>query len=360
MKQRILLGILQLFLFTSLKAQTTDFAPYYPTLDGVENYAAWHIVYPESLLYAGTSGEAVCKVLIDSTGYMAEKQITASHPLFAQAAARVIDEMTYWQPAQRNGQNVDSTIVIRIPFNPDTYRDRVWRQQQILEPCGAQLVDTQPVLPDKVRNLVLGNMQWPVQEVQTAVSVCRFTVDTNGLVENVRILQGTHPDFDKEAIRILTDFPLLIPAKRDGKAVPFDYFLTLNFWKADYEYYQRYREKEQDDLGREDFVMDVPASYPGGMSALNHFIESHLVITPEMKKQGKKGSVVYSFDVGVDGRMKNFQLVQGLSKSQDAEALRVMKQVYRRWNVGTHFNTEKWYWEFQIDKCSLPVVFQWE
>ncbi len=360
MKQRILLSIFQLLLFISLKAQTVDFAPYYPTLDGVENYAAWHIVYPESLLYAETSGEAVCTVRIDSTGYLAEKQIVASHPLFAEAAAKVIGEMTYWQPAYRDGHRVDSTIVIRIPFNPETYRDRIWRQQQILEACYGQQVDVEPGFPDEVRNLVMGNMQWPVPEVQTAVSVCRFTVGTNGLVQNVRVLQGTHPDFDKEAIRILTEFPRLRPARRAGTNIPYDYFLTINFWKMDYEYYQRYREKAQDDLGRKDVVLATPASFPGGISALEHFIDNHLVITPEMKRSGKEGRVVYRFDVDTDGAMKDFELVRGLTKPQNAEALRVLKQVYRRWDAATLFNTEKWYWEFNVEKCSLPVIFRWK
>ncbi len=359
MKQTILLGILQLFLFTSLKAQTLDFAPYYPTLDGVDNYAAWHVVYPEALLFKNISGEAVCTVHIDSTGYLSDRQIVASHPLFAKAAAKVIDGMLYWQPAYRDGKRVESVVVICIPFNPDAYHERISSQQQIVYPCHGQVADVEPVFPDEVRKLVMGNMRWPVQEVQKAVAVCRFTVNTGGSIENVRILQGTHPDFDKEAIRILSSFPLLVPAQRDGKAVPFDYFLTMNFWKVDYQYYLRYREKAREDLKRKDFNAVVPASYPGGSVALNRFINGHLVVTSEMKKFGKQGRVIYSFEVDIDGRMKNFKLLRGLSPSQDAEALRVLKQVHRKWSVGSRFNTEKWYWEFQVEEFIVPVVFKW-
>ena len=43
-------------------------------------------------------------------------------------------------------------------------------------------------------------------------SICRFTVNENGEIMNIRVIKGTHPAFDKEAIRILSNFPRLIPA----------------------------------------------------------------------------------------------------------------------------------------------------
>ena len=32
---------------------------------------------------------------------------------------------------------------------------------------------------------------------------------------NIRVIKGTHPAFDKEAIRILSNFPRLIPAMKN-------------------------------------------------------------------------------------------------------------------------------------------------
>lgn len=360
MNIKFLFLLLYMFSFQPLSAQDNYFPPYYPTLNGTGDYAAWHIVYPDSLLRTDTSGEAVCTVRIDRKGGVVGKEITASHPLFVRAAERVIDEMTNWQPAQKDGKGVDTAVVIRIPFDPEAYRVRVWRQNQVLEACGRQKVDTDPIFPDDIRKLVMGNMSWPVDSVQTAVAVCRFTVNEEGNIVNARVIEGTHPAFDKEALRILSVFPRLIPARKDGKNVPFDYFLTMSFWKLDLEYYLRAKEKARKD--GKDLCEDpyVYAVYPGGTTALTQFINSHLQITPQMKTTGKQGRVVYSFDVDIDGSMKNFRLIRGLHPLMDAEALRVLRLVDKRWSTGYYFNAGKGYREFYGNQIAIPVIFRWE
>ena len=345
--------------FLSLYAQDEYFPPYYPTLNGISDYAAWHLVYPDSLLRTDTAGEAVCTVRVDSLGHISDKEIVASHPLFAKAAEEVINGMVNWQPALQDGKIMDTTVVIRIPFEPDTYRERVWRQQQVLEACRKQIVDTEPIFPDDIRKLVMGNMNWPDAEVQTAVAVCRFTVNTEGKIVNARVIKGTHPAFDKEALRILSGFPRLIPAKKGGDYVPFDYFLTISFWKTDLEHYLKFKEKAQEDweqVYREPYTYSV---YPGGTMALTRFISSHLKITPEMKATGKQGRVIYSFDVDIDGSMKNFRLVRGLDPLMDAEALRVLQLVDKKWSTGYCFNSRKWYREFYVNQFTIPVFFRW-
>lgn len=359
MGYRFTLLLLYVFSFTSFYAQSHYSPPSYPTLNGASDYAVWHLVYPDSLLRKDVAGEAVCTVRIDTLGRVGGKQITASHPLFMEAAEKVIDEMTNWRPARLGARKVDTTVVIRIPFNPDTYLERVWRQQQILDPCRGQIVDTEPLFPDNIRKLVMGNMSWPDRKVNTAVAVCRFTVNEQGYIENAHVLKGTNPVFDKEAVRILSSFPRLIPAKRDGKYVPFDYFLTMSFWKEDFMHYLRDRETAQEELEKvygEPYTYSV---YPGGTMALTQFVNAHLHVTPEMKATGKQGRVIYSFDVDIDGSMKNFKLVRGLDPLMDAEALRVLQLVDTKWSTGYYFNAKKWYREFYVTQFTIPVIFEW-
>lgn len=360
MKIRFLFLLLCMLSFQPLSAQDNYFPPYYPTLNGTSEYAAWHIIYPDSLLRTDTPGEAICTVWIDREGHIGTKEIAASHPLFARAAEKVIDEMTNWQPAQKDGKAVDTTVVIRIPFNPEAYRERIWRQNQVLEACGGQKVDTEPLFPDDIRKLVMGNMSWPTDSIQVAVAVCRFTVNEQGKIVNARVITGTHPAFDKEALRILDSFPRLIPARKEGKNVPFDYFLTISFWKLDLEYYLRAREKARKD-GKE--LCEDPyiyADYPGGTAALTQFINSHLQITPQMKTTGKQGRVVYRLDVDIGGSMKNFRLIRGLHPLMDEEALRVLRLVDKKWRTGYYINAKKGYREFYGNQFAIPVIFRWE
>ena len=251
------------------------------------------------------------------------------------------------------------SIVFHIPFNPDVYSDRIWRQQQVLESCRGQFVDSMPVFPDDIRSLVMGNMGWPDDKVDKAVAICRFTVNENGEIMNIRVIKGTHPAFDKEAIRILSNFPRLIPAMKNSKPVPYDYFLTMRFWKEDLEHYLLYRECAQEDLEKTTWEPYRYSSYPGGTVALTQFINSHLKITPEMKATGKQGRVIYSFNVDIDGSMKDFRLVRGLDPLMDAEALRVLQLVNEKWSTGYYFNSKKWYREFYVNQFTIPIIFSW-
>jgi len=54
-----------------------------------------------------------------------------------------------------------------------------------------------------------------------------------------------------------------------------------------------------------------------------------------MKATGKQGRVIYSFNVDIDGSMKDFRLVRGLDPLMDAEALRVLQLVNEKeWSTG--------------------------
>lgn len=357
----LLLLVWCMFPFLSFYAQKNhdNFPPRYPTLRGITDYAVWQLVYPDSLLRADIAGEAVCTLRIDSLGSVSGKRIEATHPLFAKAAGDVIDGMREWEPAKKAGKSMDSTIVFRIPFDPDIYSDRVWRQQQVLEPCRGQTVDSEPAFPDDIRSLVMGNMSWPDDNVDKAVAICRFTVDEQGRIGNARVIKGTHPVFDKEALRILSNFPRLIPAREKGNNVPFDYFLTMRFWREDLEHYLLYRECAQEDLKKISWEPYRYSSYPGGTTALTQFINSHLKITPEMKATGKQGRVIYSFDVDIDGSMKHFKLMRGLDPLMDAEALRVLQLVDEKWSTGYYFNSKKWYREFYVNQFTIPIIFSW-
>ncbi|MDE5676724.1 energy transducer TonB [Phocaeicola sp.] len=349
-----------MFPFVSFHAQeSSNFPPRYSVVNDLTDYVVWQLVYPDSLLGADVAGEAVCRLHIDSLGAISSKSVEATHPLFTRAVEEVIGGMHGWQPAKRTGKNVDSTIVLRIPFEPDAYNDRVWRQQQVLEPCRGQDADSIPRFPDDIRRLVMGNMSWPNDSVDKAVAICRFTVDERGKVGNVRVIKGTHPAFDEESIRILSNFPRLIPAMKNGKHVAYDYFLTMRFWKEDWEHYNVYRACAQKNFEANPLEHYGYSFYPGGTAALVKFIGSHLKITPEMKATGKRGRVIYSFNVDIDGSMMDFQLLKGLDPLMDAEALRVLQLVDEKWSTGYCFNFKKWYKEFHVSQFTIPIIFTW-
>ena len=121
--------------------------------------------------------------------------------------------------------------------------------------------------------------------------------------------------------------------------------------------------REQADLlGKRLEKYDIDAVYSSQLIRAKEtadIINSHLNITPGMKATGKQGRVIYSFNVDIDGSMKDFQLVRGLDPLMDAEALRVLQLVNERWSTGYYFNSKKWYREFYVNQFTIPIIFSW-
>ena len=56
-----------------------------------------------------------------------------------------------------------------------------------------------------------------------------FIVDSNGKVENAKVVQGIHPALDAEAIRVVSSLPDWKPGKQRGKTVDVSYTIPIQF-----------------------------------------------------------------------------------------------------------------------------------
>jgi periplasmic protein TonB len=77
-----------------------------------------------------------------------------------------------------------------------------------------------------------------------------------------------------------------------------------------------------------DYV-DEPASFPGGISALSKFIQSHFVY-PEMAMENNvQGTCIVEFVVNNDGRVHNVKVVRGVVNGSecDMEALKIVRKM---------------------------------
>ena len=80
------------------------------------------------------------------------------------------------------------------------------------------------------------------------------------------------------------------------------------------------------------FVEQSP-QFPGGEAALMEFIRKQLQYPAEAKKNNEEGRVMVQFVVTRDGAIRNAEVVRGVSRSLDQEALRIVS-VMPRWNPG--------------------------
>lgn len=59
--------------------------------------------------------------------------------------------------------------------------------------------------------------------------IVEFIIETDGSINNIQIIESTHPEFSKEVIRVMKLMPRWKPGKVNGKTVRVKYDVTVAF-----------------------------------------------------------------------------------------------------------------------------------
>lgn len=96
-------------------------------------------------------------------------------------------------------------------------------------------VDEAPVFPGGDRALmtfVSRTIHYPPNARECRVEgrvICSFVVETDGRLENIKVIRGVSCDLDDEAVRVIRKMPRWTPARHQGSAVPVYYILPIPF-----------------------------------------------------------------------------------------------------------------------------------
>ena len=79
-------------------------------------------------------------------------------------------------------------------------------------------------------NFIRENLQYPNNDIcVTGRIVAQFTVKEDGSIVNARVIRGIHPDFDKEALRVINMMPKWKPGTKQGEVVDTEYTVPIMF-----------------------------------------------------------------------------------------------------------------------------------
>ncbi|WNJ18144.1 energy transducer TonB [Pontibacter sp. G13] len=81
-------------------------------------------------------------------------------------------------------------------------------------------------------------------------------------------------------------------------------------------------------------IVEEPAEFPGGMSAMIGFIQENLQYPPDARRMGIEGKVYLSFIVEKDGSLSDVKVLRSVCESIDTESIRLVKSM-PRWKPGT-------------------------
>ena len=84
-------------------------------------------------------------------------------------------------------------------------------------------------------------------------------------------------------------------------------------------------------------IVEVLPSFPGGLSALNRFVQREQQYPPIARDNGIKGKVYLQFTVTEQGKLENVKVLRGIGYGCDEEALRLVS-IMPDWIPGRHSN----------------------
>lgn len=188
------------------------------------------------------------------------------------------------------------------------------------------------------------NIRYPEAAVKAGMQgrvTVQFIVDKDGSIDDVKTLRGVNPDLDAEAIRVIKTMPRWEPGTHKGKPVRVKYTVPVMFRltpepveKIDEMIVVGYRTPDVPVAGEVYEVADKMPEFPGGMTGLMQYLSKNVKYPADARAKGIQGSVVVSVIVNTKGKATNATIVQSVSPSLDAEALRVAGTM-PDWTPGT-------------------------
>lgn len=157
--------------------------------------------------------------------------------------------------------------------------------------------------------------------------VIRFIVTTTGKLDDIKVLKGLHPVYDKEAIRVVEAMPSFSIGKVDGKSVPVYFTLPIIFRPKGANPPETYPRAVYT-------VLDTMPEFPNGIDEMKKFINHQIMDRLPLNEEHRpSGRVVARFIVNKKGYIEGIKLLKTLSHIQDSIAIDIVKAM-PRWNPG--------------------------
>ena len=168
-----------------------------------------------------------------------------------------------------------------------------------------------------------------VQEDIEGRAVLQFVIYPDGSIGEVKVVRSLHPDYDKEAIRVIKSLPKFTPGRQNGQAVAVWYTLPVAFKSQGHrDFSQEYINHPMLNSHRDTTIYrsaEQMPQFPGGEAALMKYINAHIQ-TPQTQET-VKGNVILQFVIHSDGSIGEVKVVRSLHPDYDKEAIRAIKSL---------------------------------
>lgn len=233
------------------------------------------------------------------------------------------------------------------------------------------VVEEMPVFPGGQTGLmefIAKNLRYPVKAQKEGIQgrvIARFIVEKDGSVSNLAVARrSVSSELDAEAIRVLSTMPKWTPGKQRGKEVRVKYTVPIAFKLSGPEVEEIKDSKlmevvvvgyaPKDDVITPEVVLEsaeIMPKYPGGASGLMSYLARNIKYPFDAQQSKTQGRVVIQMIVNKDGHVINPKVIQSVSPSLDAEAIRVVMGM-PRWEPGKNDG------QTVAVQYTLPITFK--
>ena len=233
------------------------------------------------------------------------------------------------------------------------------------------VVEEMPVFPGGQTGLmefIAKNWRYPVKAQKEGIQgrvIARFIVEKDGSVSNLAVARrSASSELDAEAIRVLSTMPKWTPGKQRGKEVRVKYTVPIAFRLSGPEVEEIKDSKlmevvvvgyaPKDDIITPEVVLEsaeIMPKYPGGASGLMSYLARNIKYPFDAQQSKTQGRVVIQMIVNKDGHVISPKVIQSVSPSLDAEAIRVVMGM-PRWEPGKNDG------QTVAVQYTLPITFK--
>lgn len=279
-----------------------------------------NIQYPKEDCYAMHEGRAFVNFAIDTLGFIHDIKLFKScgYENLDKEAMRLVSIMPNWKPATLYNKKINFRLTLPITFRLTDEDKRIF---------DAKSCDKEPSFPGNEKSLfkwLNENLQQrnKIKYEEFTIIPVQFTINRDGSVCNIHIMEQSHKSLHPEIIRLLSSMPKWKPAtiKRNPVRCSVNKYLYISC----------------DDSCHLKIVKHEQPKFKGGENAFYEFLKDVVIYPTEARKAGIEGKSYINFVIEANGKVSNVKVVKSSGNTQlDEEAIRIIQYSSQKWKPGT-------------------------
>jgi len=148
----------------------------------------------------------------------------------------ILGIIAYGQATEQN--KITKTTNKNEPFKPDSIingKEILDTTEVVEEKVFCYVTEQMPQYPNgdvELMQFLSTNLKYPQDAINKKIEgkvVCRFLVNKDGTVSDVKVIRSLYPSIDNEAIRVLKMLPKWTPGKQNGEFASVSYTIPITF-----------------------------------------------------------------------------------------------------------------------------------